>query len=192
MFRQWWNGFLLLIVFTFLTGIAYPMAMTGLAKLAFPAQAAGSLIGQNGKIVGSALLGQNFSQPGYFHGRPSAAGDDGYDATSSSGSNLGPTSQKLMDGIQEKLGDVREENNLQADSTVPADLVTSSASGLDPDISPESAYLQVERVAQARNIPQEQVRSLVDSQVKDRQLGFLGERRVNVLELNLALDKIVP
>lgn len=192
MFKQWLNGFLLLIAFTFLTGIAYPMAMTGLAKLVFPAQAAGSLIEQDGKIVGSALLGQNFSQPGYFHGRPSAAGDDGYDATSSSGTNLGPTSQKLMDAIQEKLGDIREENNLPADSTVPADLVTSSASGLDPDISPESAYLQVERVAQARNIPQEQVRALVDSRVKDSQLGFLGERRVNVLELNLALDKIVP
>ncbi|MEN6413821.1 MAG: potassium-transporting ATPase subunit KdpC [Veillonellales bacterium] len=190
MLRQWLNGFLLLLVLTAFTGIAYPLAMTGLAQMAFPAQAAGSLIEQDGKIVGSALLGQNFSQPGYFHGRPSAAGSDGYDAASSSGTNLGPTSQRLMDAIQAKLGDVREENNLDSNSAVPADLVTSSASGLDSDISPEGAYLQVERVAQARNIPAEQVETLVDSYVKGPQLGFLGEKRVNVLELNLALDKI--
>ncbi|MEN6566391.1 MAG: potassium-transporting ATPase subunit KdpC [Veillonellales bacterium] len=191
MLRQWLNGFLLLLVLTAFTGIAYPLAMTGLAQMAFPAQAAGSLIEQDGKIVGSALLGQNFSQPGYFHGRPSAAGSDGYDAASSSGTNLGPTSQRLMDAIQAKLGDVREENNLDSNSAVPADLVTSSASGLDSDISPEGAYLQVERVAQARNIPAEQVETLVDSYVKGPQLGFLGEKRVNVLELNLVLDKIV-
>lgn len=190
MLRQWLNGFLLLLVLTAFTGIAYPLAMTGLAQMAFPAQAAGSLIEQDGKIVGSALLGQNFSQPGYFHGRPSAAGSDGYDAASSSGTNLGPTSQRLMDAIQAKLGDVREENNLDSNSAVPADLVTSSASGLDSDISPEGAYLQVERVAQARNIPAEQVETLVDSYVKGPQLGFLGEKRVSVLELNLALDKI--
>ncbi|VBB07069.1 potassium-transporting atpase c chain [Lucifera butyrica] len=189
MLRQSINGLLLLIIFTLLTGVVYPLAMTGLAQVIFPAQANGSLIQRDGKIVGSALLGQNFSQAGYFHGRPSAAGQDGYDAAGSAATNLGPTNAKLMQAIKEKLTLVRRENNLPADAVVPADMVTSSASGLDPDISLEGAYLQVERVAQARGISAGQVRDLVDRYAKSSQFGILGEQRVNVLKLNLALDK---
>jgi K+-transporting ATPase ATPase C chain len=190
MAKQAINGLMLLVVLTLLTGVVYPLTMTALAQVAFPQQANGSLIERDGKVVGSMLLGQNFSQPEYFQGRPSAAGDNGYDATSSSGTNLGPTSAKLMDAIQSKLSDVRSQNNLPDDAVIPADLVTSSASGLDPDISLEGAYIQMNRVAEARGLSSVQVQKLVDSQVQQPLIGFLGEKRVNVLRLNLALDNL--
>ena len=180
----------MLIMLTVLGGLVYPLVITGLAQLFFPHQANGSLISQNGKIVGSELIGQNFASPRYFHGRPSAAGQNGYDASNSSGSNLGPTSKVLMDTINKNAQQVRQENGLPPEAPVPADLVTMSASGLDPDISPDSAFLQAPRVAKARNLPEDQVQALVAAHVAGREWGFLGEPRVNVLELNLALDKL--
>lgn len=190
MVKQIFNSLAMVVVLTILTGVIYPLAMTGLAQALFPQQANGSLVSSNGKIVGSKLIGQNFTNPGNFHSRPSAAGSDGYDGASSSGSNLGPTNQKLKDSVKQNIDKVREENSLAASETVPSDLVTSSASGLDPHISPEAAYLQIERVAKERNMKPDEVRALVDKYTYGRQLGFLGETRVNVLELNLALDSI--
>jgi len=180
---------LMVIVLTVLLGIVYPLAMTGLSQLIFPGQANGSLVRDSaGNIVGSALLGQNFSNPEYFHPRPSAAGTDGYDATSSGGSNLGPTNQKLIDTARDRTTAYREENGLAAEAPVPVDAVTASASGLDPDISPANALIQAGRVAKARNLTEDQVRSLVNQYTEGRTLGILGEPRVNVLRLNLALD----
>lgn len=180
----------MLVVMTVVTGIIYPLAVTGLARVLFPQKASGSLIYRNGQPVGSALIGQNFSDPRYFHGRPSAAGKAGYDAAFSGGSNLGPTNRKLVASVAQRLAAVRAENGLPAGAPVPADLVTASASGLDPDISPEAAYLQVPRVARARNLPEEKVRALVEKNIIGRQFGILGEPRVNVLRLNLELDKL--
>src|SRR5438270_5593085 len=180
---------LMVIVLTVLLGIVYPLAMTGLSQLIFPGQANGSLVRDSaGNVVGSALLGQNFSNAEYFHPRPSAAGTDGYDATSSGGSNLGPTNQKLIDTARDRATAYREENGLAAEAPVPVDAVTASASGLDPDISPANALIQAGRVAKARNLTEDQVRSLVNQYTEGRTLGILGEPRVNVLQLNRALD----
>jgi potassium-transporting ATPase KdpC subunit len=179
------------LVLTILTGVAYPLLVTGLSKVLFPHQAEGSLIRANGKVIGSELIGQRFTRPEYFHGRPSAAGNDGYDGLSSGGSNLGPTSQKLVDRIKDDEKKFRAENPTFT-GPIPADLLTASGSGLDPDISPDSAEAQVGRVAAARGIGVETVRQIVAANTEGRQFGILGEPRVNVLRLNLALDQAAP
>jgi K+-transporting ATPase ATPase C chain len=182
------TAILMVVVLTVLLGIVYPLIMTGLSQVLFPNQANGSLIRDtSGNVVGSALLGQNFSTPQYFHPPPSAAGTDGYDATSSGASNLGPTNQKLIDAATDRAMAYRAENGLAADALVPVDAVTASASGLDPDISPANALIQASRVAKARNLSEDQVRNLVNQYIERRTLGVLGEPRVNVLKLNLAL-----
>lgn len=175
----------LTLLFAALLGIGYPLLLTGIGQAAFPAQANGSLIRDDGGVIGSALIGQQFARPGYFHGRPSAAGK-GYDAMASAGSNLGPTSKALADRVTTDLAAIRTSPG----STVPADLVTTSASGLDPDLSPEAALYQVDRVAAARALDPERVRALVAAQTRTPLLGFLGENRVNVLALNRQLDRI--
>ena len=179
---------LMTIATTVLLGIIYPLVVTGLAKLLFPNQASGQLIQKDGKIVGSRIIGQTFAGPGYFHTRPSAAGN-GYDAGNSGGSNLGPTNQKLIDRVKADVAMLQKENPGQP---VPIDLVTTSGSGLDPDISPAAAEFQVPRVARERALSEDQVRQLVRKHTAGRQLGFLGEPRVNVLELNLDLDSLRP
>jgi K+-transporting ATPase ATPase C chain len=189
-----------IIALTLITGLAYPLAITGIAEAIFPAQAQGSLIMRDGKVIGSALIGQEFASDGYFHGRPSAttAPDPQdptksvpapYNAANSGGSNLGPTNQALIDRVKEDVLRLKTEN---PQAQVPIDLVTTSASGLDPDISPEAALFQVPRIAKTRNLPETRLRDLVNENIEGRLGGIFGEPRVNVLALNLALDRLVP
>ena len=198
MFHQFRSAIVLLILMTALTGIAYPLVVTGVAQIAFHDKADGSLIEKDGQVIGSELIGQSFVDPdngatlaGYFRGRPSAAGA-GYDAAASSGSNLGPTNPVLIERVAVDVAMVRSENGLADDAQIPVDLVTSSASGLDPDISPASAELQIARVARQRGISEDQVRKIVDDATSGRTLGLFGEPRVNVLKMNIALDEQYP
>jgi len=198
MLREIRPAIVVLVALTLITGVAYPLAMTGIAEVLFPRQAQGSLIEQDGKVVGSALIGQVFTSDKYFHGRPSAttAPDPSdstktvaapYNALNSGGSNLGPSNKALVDRVQGDLDKLKQEN---PSAPVPADLVTTSASGLDPHISPQAALFQVPRIAKARNLPEDKIRQLVQDQTQARLLGLFGEPRVNVLQLNLALDRL--
>lgn len=181
-------AFRMMVVLTVLTGVIYPAVVTGIAQVAFPRAAHGSLVTLDGKTVGSSLIGQNFSKPEYFHPRPSSAGTAGYDATASSGSNYGPTNQKLADRVKASVDQFRKENPGHA-GPIPADAVTASGSGLDPHISPANADIQAVRVAEARGVDPAAIRRIVAENTEGPWLGFIGEPRVNVLELNLALDR---
>jgi K+-transporting ATPase ATPase C chain len=198
MLREFRPAIVVLVALTLITGLAYPLAMTGIAEVLFPYQAQGSLIERDGHVVGSALIGQEFDSEKYFHSRPSAttATDPNdatktiaapYNAANSGGSNLGPSNKALIDRVQGDMDKLKKEN---ASAPVPADLVTTSASGLDPEISPEAALFQAPRIAKARNLPEDRIRQLVADHTEGRWLGLLGEPRVNVLLLNLALDKL--
>jgi K+-transporting ATPase ATPase C chain len=181
------TAMLLFVGFTLLTGLVYPLLMTGVIQIAMPKPASGSLIVVNGSVVGSELIGQNFTSPGYFHGRPSAVN---YAGNGSGASNFGPTNARLMEQVSRRISEVRRENNLSSNATVPSELVLTSGSGLDPHISMEGAMLQVPRVAVARGIPESEVKVLVYQHIEPAQFGIMGQERVNVLNLNLALDKL--
>ena len=184
---------LMTVVLTVLLGIIYPLVMTGIAQVVFPSQANGSLVrDSSGNVVGSALLAQAFTQPQYFHPRPSAAGTTGYDATASGGSNRGPTNQKLIDTVQSNADAYRQENGLAPDAQVPVDAVTQSASGVDPQISQANARIQANRIAAVRRLPRKRVQELIDQHTDGRALGVFGEPGVNVLELNLAIIREAP
>ena len=187
MMKDFFRSLRILLIFSVITGAAYPFVMTGLAQFLFPFQANGSIVKRENKVMGSILIGQQFSGNGYFHGRPSAVG---YNAAASGASNWGPTNAKLIDAVKERLVSIRWENPAVATEPVPADLVLASASGLDPHISPESAILQADRIAAVRQISKTQVIELIRNQQEARQFGFLGAPRVNVLKLNLALDAL--
>jgi potassium-transporting ATPase KdpC subunit len=200
MLREIRPAIVMILAMTVLTGLVYPLAMTGIAQVAFPYQAKGSLIEKDGKVIGSALIGQNFEKPEYFHGRPSVTTDTDpkdssktvpapYNAANSSGSNAGPTSKALIERVQADVDKLKAEN---PNAPIPIDLVTTSASGLDPDISPAAALFQVPRVAKARNLDEARLRQLVQAQTEIRTFGILGEPRVNVLQLNIALDALKP
>jgi len=191
MWQQMIPGFRMMLVLTVLTGLIYPAIVTGVCQLLFHDRANGSLAVVNGQTAGSYLIGQNFKKPEYFHPRPSAAGNDGYDSSSSSASNYGPTNQKLVDRVKTSIADFRKENPTYT-GPLPADAVTTSASGLDPDISPANAEAQAPRVALARGVPVDQIRNLIAQNTAGRTIGFLGEPRVNVLRLNVALDRAFP
>ena len=188
--RQLVTGLLMTIALTLVLGIAYPLVVTGVSQVAFNKRADGSFVeNADGKVVGSSLIGQSFTKPEYFHPRPSAAGD-GYDGLASSASNLGPSSTKLLDGVRQRVEEYRKENGLSPRVHVPVDAVTASGSGLDPDISVANARIQALRVAQARGMPVDQVLRLVAGHTQSRPLGILGEKAVDVLTLNLALDRL--
>lgn len=198
MLRELRPAIVMIVCLTILTGLVYPLAMTGIAQVLFPRQANGSLIEKDGEVIGSELIGQNFTKPGYFHGRPSATTDTDpkdpsktipapYNAANSGGSNAGPTSKALIERIRHDVQALRTEN---PHAPIPVDLVTTSASGLDPDISPAAALFQVPRVSRERGLSEEELRSLVTSHIEGRFLGVIGEPRVNVLELNIALDAL--
>jgi K+-transporting ATPase ATPase C chain len=191
MWQQLLPGLRMTLAMTVLTGLIYPLAVTGLCQVFFTDKATGSLISVNGRVIGSELIGQNFTKAEYFQPRPSAAGNDGYDATASGASNLGPTNKKLIDRVQASVDKFHKENP-DYQGAIPADLLTTSGSGLDPHISPASADAQVERVAKARGASVDQLRTIITAHTEGRDLGFLGEPRVNVLLLNLDLDRLFP